>query len=106
MSHCYEDYLRPLAGVVVLFFAKFVFQPLRRLFSTPGRGRCVKDYLRLLIGVAVLVFVKLILQSLQRLFSTPGRGLGASFLHFSLYKDYLRPLTKVVCLKLTIKQSN
>ena len=50
--------------VYVIVFAKFIFQPLRRLSSTPDRGRCVsflyfsqyKDYFQSLAGVAVLVF--------------------------------------------------
>ena len=58
----------------MVVFAKFIFQPLQRLFLTPARGRCVKDYLRILAGATVLVFAKFIFQPLQRLFSTFARG--------------------------------
>ena len=93
-------------SLCVVVFAKFIFQSLRRLYSTPGRGRCVKDYLRLLTGVTVLVFAKFIFQPLRRLFLTHSGVRGVTFLYFSLYEDYLRPLAKVLFLKLTIKQSN
>ena len=53
----YKDYLQTLARINVLVFANFIFQLLRRLSSTPARGRCVNFCL-----VSILFFNKNLFQ--------------------------------------------